>query len=111
MKPLIFCLIFCLSAAAQSPNAAPDAANIIALERMWNQAQVSLDPKFKPGLMNIDDVKVEMYPSTAIVTGNYHVKGVYGAKPYEHFGRFTDTWVLQDSKWLCVASHTNLLKK
>jgi len=39
--------------------------------------------------MNIDNVKVEMYPNTAIVTGNYHVKGVYASKPYEHFGRFT----------------------
>ena len=61
--------------------------------------------------MGIDDVKVEMYSNTAIVTGTYHTKGTYGAKPYEHFGRFTDTWVYQDGKWLCVASHTSLLKK
>ena len=46
----------------------------------------------------------------AIVTWTYHAKGTYGAKPYEHFGRFTDTWVSQDGKWLCVASHTSLLK-
>ncbi len=69
------------------------------------------DPKFKPGVMNIDDVKVEMYATTAIVTGIYHTKGLYGGKPYEHFGRFTDTWVFQDGAWLCVASHSSLLKK
>ncbi len=69
------------------------------------------DPKFKPSLMNIQDVKVEMYPNTAIVTGTYHTKGVYDTKPYEHFGRFTDTWVFQDGKWLCVASHSSLQKK
>jgi len=154
MKPSLGCLAITLCALAQTSQAqtsraqtsspAPDAANIIALERMWNQAQVSLDakaiasmsgdrfinteydgevsnrgkfladfadPKFKPGLMNIDNVKVEMYPNTAIVTGNYHVKGVYASKPYEHFGRFTDTWILEDGKWLCVASHSSLVKK
>jgi ketosteroid isomerase-like protein len=149
MRPLVCNLAIALCALApptyaQTPNPAPDAANIIALERMWNQAQVSLDakaiasmigdrfinteydgevsnrgkfladfadPQFKPTLMNIDNVKVEMYPNTAIVTGNYHVKGVYASKPYEHFGRFTDTWILQDGKWLCVASHSSLVKK
>jgi hypothetical protein len=117
--------------------------NLIALERMWNQAQVSrdagaiasmigdkfinteydgevsnrgkflsdfADPKFKPSLMNIQNVEVEMYASTAVVTGDYHTKGVYGGKPYEHFGRFTDTWVFDDGKWLCVASHSSLKK-
>jgi hypothetical protein len=69
------------------------------------------DPKFRPAVMSIDDVKVEMYSTTAIVTGSYHTKGTYGGKAYEHFGRFTDTWVSQDGKWLCVASHTSLVKK
>jgi hypothetical protein len=146
LKPIFCCFVIVTCALAQNPknNSSPEANNLIALERMWNQAQVSLDasavaamigdrfvntefdgevsnrgkfladfadPKFKPSLMNIDDVKVEMYPNTAIVTGNYHVKGVYGGKPYEHFGRFTDTWILQDGKWLCVASHSSLQKK
>lgn len=149
MKPLLLPLAFTLCAlspalSAQTASPAPDAANIIALERMWNQAQVSrdakavanmigdrfinteydgevsnrgkfladfADPQFKPSLMNIDNVKVEMYPNTAIVTGNYHVKGLYASKPYEHYGRFTDTWVLEDGKWLCVASHSSLVKK
>src|SRR5258708_6665191 len=69
------------------------------------------DPKIQPSLMNIQDVKVDFYATTAIVSGIYHTKGTYGAKPYEHFGRFTDTWVFQEHKWLCVASHTSLLKK
>jgi hypothetical protein len=69
------------------------------------------DPKFQPSAMSIDDVKVEMYASTAVVTGIYHTKGTYGSKPYEHVGRFTDTWVYEDGKWLCVASHSSLLKK
>jgi hypothetical protein len=46
-----------------------------------------------------------------VVIGIYHTKGTYGSKPYEHVGRFTDTWVYEDGKWLCVASHSSLMKK
>jgi hypothetical protein len=38
-------------------------------------------------------------------------QGSYNGKPYDHVGRFTDTWILQDGTWQCVASHTSLLKK
>jgi len=142
----VACCILAMGAAAQSPRTAQSAetAKLVALERMWNQAQLIrdsaavagmigdkfvnteydgevsdrgkfladfADPKFQPSLMSIDDVKVELYSNTAIVTGTYHTKGTYGSKPYDHFGRFTDTWLFQDGKWLCVASHTSLLKK
>jgi hypothetical protein len=138
-------LLMTLSGFAQTPTPASygDGAKLVALERMWNQAQLSrdatavsamigdkfintewdgevsdrgrfladfADPKFQPSIISIADVKVEMYSTTAIVTGNYHTKGTYGSKPYEHFGRFTDTWVFMDGKWLCVASHTSLKK-
>jgi len=139
-------LLMTAAASAQTsrtPSAA-ESAKLVALERMWNQAQVIrdaaaiasmigdkftnteydgevsdrgkfladfADPKFQPSIMNIDDVRVEMYASTAVVTGSYHTKGTYGTKPYEHFGRFTDTWVYDDGKWLCVASHSSLVKK
>jgi len=119
-------------------------ASLIALERMWNQAQVDRDasaiatmigdrfidteydgavsnrdkfladfrdPKFKPSFMNIQNVEVEIYGAAAIVTGDYHTKGLYAGKPYEHLGRFTDTWVFQDGKWVCVASHSSWVKR
>lgn len=69
------------------------------------------DPEFKPTLMNIRDVKVNVYRDTAVVTGIYQTKGTYSGKAYEHVGRFTDTWIFENGKWLCVASHTSLLKK
>jgi ketosteroid isomerase-like protein len=68
-------------------------------------------PEFKPSLMNIRDLKVNVYRDTAIVTGIYHTKGTVGGKGYEHTGRFTDTWIFESGKWLCVASHTSLLKR
>jgi ketosteroid isomerase-like protein len=69
------------------------------------------DPKFKPSFMNIQDVKVSFFQNTAIVTGTYHTKGTYNDKPYDHVGRFTDTWINQSGTWMCVASHSSLVKK
>jgi ketosteroid isomerase-like protein len=69
------------------------------------------NPQFKPTTLNIQDVKVTLYRNTAVVTGIYHTKGSYQGKAYDHAGRFTDTWVLQESNWQCVASHTSLLPK
>lgn len=69
------------------------------------------DPEFKPSNLNIHDVKVNLYRDTAVVIGIYQTKGTYSGKPYEHTGRFTDTWIFENGRWLCVASHTSLLKK
>ncbi|MGA2647309.1 MAG: nuclear transport factor 2 family protein [Candidatus Sulfotelmatobacter sp.] len=69
------------------------------------------DPQFKPSTLAIQDTKVNMYGDSAVVVGIYHTKGTYQGKPYEHFGRFTDTWVFTEGRWQCAASHTSLLKK
>jgi hypothetical protein len=69
------------------------------------------DPKFKPDMVAIQDLKVNLYQNAGVVTGVYHTKGSYNGKPYDHVGRFTDTWIFQEGKWECVASHTSLVKK
>jgi ketosteroid isomerase-like protein len=69
------------------------------------------DPLFKPTLANIQDLKMNFFGDTAVITGVYHTQGTYRGKPYDHVGRFTDTWVFDLGKWQCVASHTSLLKK
>lgn len=69
------------------------------------------DPDYKASLIANENVKVFMYPNAAVVAGTYHTKGIYQGKRFEHWGRFTDTWIFQNGLWQCVASHTNLLKK
>jgi ketosteroid isomerase-like protein len=69
------------------------------------------DPQFNLSTLTIQDLKVSMYADSAVVVGIYHTKGTYQSKPYEHWGRFTDTWVFTEGRWQCVASHTSLLKK
>ncbi len=69
------------------------------------------DPRFKPSALTIQEVKVNLYRDTAVVSGIYHAKGTYNTQAYEHTGRFTDTWIFEGGKWLCVASHSSLIKK
>jgi ketosteroid isomerase-like protein len=69
------------------------------------------DPDYRASLIANDEARVISYPNAAIVVGTYHTKGTYKRQPFEHYGRFTDTWLFQNNKWQCVASHTNLIKK
>ena len=69
------------------------------------------DPQYKPSLATIQDVKMNFFGDTAVVTGIYHTQGTYQGRAYDHVGRFTDTWIFDMGKWQCVASHTSLVKK
>ena len=51
------------------------------------------------------DFKVRIIGDTAIVTGSYHEKGKDNHVPFDRRGRFTDTWLFQNGKWVCIASH------
>lgn len=137
-------LTLCSFGQSQSEDSHSRERQLLALEHLWNEAQVNrdshalagmigdkfvntewdgevsergkfladiADPEFKVSLLNIQDVKVILYQDTAVVTGIYHTKGTHQGKLFEHAGRFTDTWVWEDAKWECVASHTSLLPK
>jgi len=69
------------------------------------------DPAFAPTLVDNEKVKVDLYQNAAVVSGTYHTKGTYKAKPFDHHGRFTDMWIYHDGLWQCVASHTTLIQK
>ena len=144
IKSAISVLLLAAFALGQNANSDSAEGKLLALEKMWNQAQLLRDsyaldrlvaprfvntewdgdvsnrekfladirdPKFKPSVMSIQDVQVILYGDTAVVTGTYHTKGSYQGKPYDHVGRFTDTWILENHKWQCVASHTSLVGK
>ena len=56
------------------------------------------------------DVKVTVFGNTAVATGTFTGKGTAAGKPVDARVRFTDTWVLTNGKWLCVATHDSTLK-
>ena len=69
------------------------------------------DLSYAPSIMTNSDERIFLYGDVAVVAGIYHAKGLNKGKPFDHYGRFTDTWVYSNGKWLCVASHTSALKK
>ena len=69
------------------------------------------DLSYAPSVMTNSDERIFLYGDVAVVAGIYHAKGLNNGKPFDHYGRFTDTWVYLNGKWLCVASHTSTLKK
>ncbi len=81
---------------------------------VMNKSQFLLDLKdtsYHATLITNEGMKVFPYQNVAIVIGTYHTKGTYKRQPFEHWGRFTDTWIFENHKWQCVASHTNLMKR
>jgi hypothetical protein len=69
------------------------------------------DLSYAPSVMANTDERVFVYGNAAVVAGIYHAKGISKGKPFDHRGRFTDTWVYMNGKWVCVATHTSALKK
>jgi ketosteroid isomerase-like protein len=57
------------------------------------------------------DFKVRVAGQTAVVTGKYHEKGNTNGKRFDRWGYFTDTWILTNSTWRCIASHDSLAVK
>lgn len=55
-----------------------------------------------------NEFKVRIFGEAAVVTGSYHEKGRDGHVPFDRWGRFTDTWLFLNGKWICVASHDSL---
>jgi ketosteroid isomerase-like protein len=69
------------------------------------------DTNYRATSISNEEMNVFPYRNVAIVIGTYHSKGTYKGKAFDHRGRFTDTWIFQDGKWQCVASHTTLIGK
>ncbi len=81
---------------------------------VMNKAQFLADTQdrsYRLATVANSDVKVYLYDNAAVVIGAYHTKGIYKGNPFDHHGRFTDTWVFQNNQWQCVATHTNLIQK
>jgi ketosteroid isomerase-like protein len=51
-----------------------------------------------------EETAVELHGDTAIVTGLYRMKGVERGKPFGRRGRFVDTWLHKNGRWVAIAS-------
>ena len=79
-----------------------------------NKSQFLVSIRDKSNQLTLEttgDMKLHRHGDTVVVIGSTHEKGILKGKPYEHHGRFTDTWIKHDSQWLCVASQLSLIPK
>ena len=79
-----------------------------------NKAQFLVTIRDKSNQLTVEttqDMKLHRHGDIVVVTGATHEKGTAKGKPYEHHGRFTDTWIKHDSQWLCIASQLSLIPK
>ncbi len=58
-----------------------------------------------------EGMKLHQHGNTVVITGATREKGTQNGKPFAHNGRFTDTWIRKDGKWLCIASHLGVISK
>jgi ketosteroid isomerase-like protein len=81
---------------------------------LYNKSQIVAsvrDKSYHPEALQSSDMTVHAFGNTAVVTGAYYEKGIDKGKPWERRGRFTDTWMLMDGRWQCVASHFSVKPK
>lgn len=81
---------------------------------VMNKAQFLADAKdmdYRATSAANSNVKIDLYGDAAVVSASYHTKGIYKGKPFDHYGRFTDTWIFMNGEWQCVASHTTRLQQ
>jgi ketosteroid isomerase-like protein len=57
------------------------------------------------------DMKLFSHGDIVVVIGATHEAGTSKGKPFEHRGRFTDTWIRVDGRWVCVASQLSLMRR
>ena len=69
------------------------------------------DVSYAPTVMTNTYDRVLIYGNAAVVAGSYHAKGFSKGKAFDHHGRFTDTWIYTNGKWMCLATHTSALKR
>ncbi|HUQ31380.1 MAG TPA: nuclear transport factor 2 family protein [Pyrinomonadaceae bacterium] len=58
-----------------------------------------------------DDVQVQVYGDTAVVTGLDTVKGKNKGQAYVSKWLYMDVWVKRDGRWQCVKTYSNLSTK
>src|SRR5215813_8557775 len=69
------------------------------------------DPSIQLTQEMSEGMKLHQHGITVVITGATREKGTQNGKPFAHNGRFTDTWIKKEGKWLCVASHLGVISK
>jgi len=73
--------------------------------RLMTKAEVLAETKaLAPVQIVVSSEVAEAHGDAVIVTGILRLKGVQNGRSYARQGRFVDTWILKQGRWLCVSS-------
>lgn len=67
--------------------------------------------QFSRNTMELSDIRVKLYGSTAVVTSKLHTSGVLMGKPFDVMERQTDVLVWKDSGWQSVLTHETQIRE
>jgi len=67
------------------------------------------EPKLESS--SVDDMKVRVYGTVAVVNGHYTQKGSYKGKDITGEGRFTDVFIERQGQWQCVSTQGTPISK
>src|SRR5712691_3619333 len=81
-----------------------------------SKAQYLAARKSKPASLTIEsavstDVQVQIYSSTAVVTGLDTISGKNKGEPYTNRWLYMDVWVKRSGRWQCVKTYSSLANK
>ena len=68
-------------------------ANVLAYIRKVNSLRYQLG-----------EMDVRLHGDTVVVTGLYQMNGIEDGKPFLRRGRFVDTWMYRNERWVAMAS-------
>ena len=68
-------------------------------------------PGLKPDQIVNESMTAYLHGDSAVVSGVYRENGVKNGTPYERRERFTDTWVYEGGRWMCVAGQSTLIAR
>lgn len=72
---------------------------------LLTKSEVLANVKAVDSLQTVTEAMVvRLHGDTAIVTGLYRMEGAERGKPFVRRGRFVDTWLHRDKRWVEIAS-------
>jgi len=87
---------------------------VVSSSKMYGKSEVVADITNPDTLFSKNEssnLHIRVHKDTAMVIADLHQVFVRGGKPFDYWVRFTDTWIRQNGKWLCLSGHATLLKK
>lgn len=87
---------------------------VVSNSNTYGKAKVVADITAADTLFSVNEssnLHIRVHGNTAMVIADLHQVFTRNGEAFDYWVRFTDTWIMQDGRWLCLSGHATLLKK